>query len=401
MKARSGLSERKASCKWIIILCLLSFGLGIYITDGFARTTYSSGHLVIQPRQERELQVVSEDWDAKKKYGREKDFFREVSKTHEAIESLHDKMASLEVELRTGRNPKETYPADRKKAFAVIGVNTAFSSRARRDSLRNTWMPQGKNLQEIEHKEGIVIRFMIGHSGESGNIFDRAIDVEDTRYKDFLRLDHVEGYHKLTAKTKKFFTTALSLYDADFYIKVDDDVHVNLGVLAETLERYRSKPMTYLGCMKSGPVLSKKTSKYYEPESWKFGEDGNNYFRHATGQIYALSKDLASYISINQDALHKYANEDVSVGAWLIGLDVNHVDDHEMCCQTPECTSRARNGKICAASFDWNCSGICNSVERMEEIHQRCGEANLKQIWKLSYDNKTKEVDNFEAKADM
>ncbi|KAJ4750789.1 Hexosyltransferase [Rhynchospora pubera] len=257
MKARSGLSERKASCKWIIILCLLSFGLGIYITDGFARTTYSSGHLVIQPTQERELQVVSEDWDAKKKYGREKDFFREVSKTHEAIESLHDKMASLEVELRTGRNPKETYPADRKKAFAVIGVNTAFSSRARRDSLRNTWMPQGKNLQEIEHKEGIVIRFMIGHSGESGNIFDRAIDVEDTRYKDFLRLDHVEGYHKLTAKTKKFFTTALSLYDADFYIKVDDDVHVNLGVLAETLERYRSKPMTYLGCMKSGPVLSK------------------------------------------------------------------------------------------------------------------------------------------------
>lgn len=42
--------------------------------------------------------------------------------------------------------------------------------------------------------------------------------------------DHVEGYHKLTAKTKKFFTTALALYDADFYVKVDDDVHVNLGL---------------------------------------------------------------------------------------------------------------------------------------------------------------------------
>jgi beta-1,3-galactosyltransferase 1/2/3/4/5/7/8 len=42
--------------------------------------------------------------------------------------------------------------------------------------------------------------------------------------------DHVEGYHKLTAKTKKFFTTALTSYDADFYVKVDDDVHVNLGL---------------------------------------------------------------------------------------------------------------------------------------------------------------------------
>lgn len=40
--------------------------------------------------------------------------------------------------------------------------------------------------------------------------------------------------------------------------------------------------------------------RYHEPEYWKFGEEGNKYFRHATGQLYAISKDLASYISINQ-----------------------------------------------------------------------------------------------------
>jgi len=40
--------------------------------------------------------------------------------------------------------------------------------------------------------------------------------------------------------------------------------------------------------------------KYYEQEYWKFGDEGNKYFRHATGQIYAVSRDLASYISINQ-----------------------------------------------------------------------------------------------------
>lgn len=33
----------------------------------------------------------------------------------------------------------------------------------------------------------------------------------------------------LSAKTKTFFATAVSLWDAEFYIKVDDDVHVNLG----------------------------------------------------------------------------------------------------------------------------------------------------------------------------
>jgi hypothetical protein len=30
--------------------------------------------------------------------------------------------------------------------------------------------------------------------------------------------------------------------------------------------------------------------------------------------------------------LHKFANEDVSLGAWFIGLDVEHIDDREMCC---------------------------------------------------------------------
>lgn len=33
--------------------------------------------------------------------------------------------------------------------------------------------------------------------------------------------------------------------------------------------------------------------------------------------------------------LHKYANEDVSLGSWFIGLDVHHVDDRRLCCGTP------------------------------------------------------------------
>lgn len=33
--------------------------------------------------------------------------------------------------------------------------------------------------------------------------------------------------------------------------------------------------------------------------------------------------------------LHRFANEDVSLGAWLIGLEVEHVDDRSMCCATP------------------------------------------------------------------
>lgn len=42
--------------------------------------------------------------------------------------------------------------------------------------------------------------------------------------------DHVEGYHELSSKTQIYFSTAVAQWDADFYVKVDDDVHVNPGL---------------------------------------------------------------------------------------------------------------------------------------------------------------------------
>ncbi|CAK9163974.1 unnamed protein product [Ilex paraguariensis] len=144
------------------------------------------------------------------------------------------------------------------KAFVVIGINTAFSSKKRRDSVRETWMPTGYELKELEKEKGIVIRFVIGHSAATGGVLDRAINAEEAEYKDFLRLNHIEGYHELSSKTRLYFSTVVSIWDAEFYVKVDDDVHVNLGMLVSTLARYRSKPGIYIGCMKSGPVLSKK-----------------------------------------------------------------------------------------------------------------------------------------------
>lgn len=315
----------------------------------------------------------------------------EVTKTHEAIQYLDKSIATLQMELAGKRSTLELLgngngiSQQRKKAFVVIGINTAFSSRKRRDSVRQTWMPQGEELKKLEEEKGIIIRFMIGHSATSNNVLDKEIDAEDAAHHDFLRLDHVEGYHELSAKTKIFFSTAVALWDADFYVKVDDDVHVNLGMLITTLGRHKLKPRVYIGCMKSGPVLADKNVKYHEPEFWKFGEDGNKYFRHATGQIYAISKDLATYISINRPILHKYANEDVSLGAWFIGLDVEHIDDRDMCCGTPpDCEWKAQAGNICVASFDWKCSGVCNPVERLKYVHSRCSEGD-DAIWSASF----------------
>lgn len=56
--------------------------------------------------------------------------------------------------------------------------------------------------------------------------------------RNFILQEHVEGYHELSAKTKIFFSTAVAIWDAEFYVKVDDDVHVNLGTKLCSFEHH-------------------------------------------------------------------------------------------------------------------------------------------------------------------
>lgn len=90
-------------------------------------------------------------------------------------------------------------------------------------------MKPGDKLKELEKEKGIVVRFMIGHSATPGSLLDQSIDEEEAEHNDFLRLNHVEGYHELSSKTRLFFSTVTSMWDADFYVKIDDDIHLNLG----------------------------------------------------------------------------------------------------------------------------------------------------------------------------
>ncbi|XP_060174340.1 probable beta-1,3-galactosyltransferase 8 [Lycium barbarum] len=397
-KMRSG--KLPVSGKTIMLLCIASFLAGSLFSSRIWTQPNSEMNtdLVIPTISNHEkLRTISRtECDHKRKLveSNDGDIMGEVMKTNQAIQSLDKSISTFEMELAIARtkqtisqNAKENRGSNHSipnKAFMVIGINTAFSSRKRRDSLRETWMPKGDKLRKLEKEKGIVIRFVMGHSATPGGVLDRAIDSEDAQYKDFLRLDHVEGYNELSTKTRLYFSKVVSIWDAHFYVKVDDDVHLNLGMLAGTLAKYKSKPRVYIGCMKSGPVLSQKGLKYHEPEYWKFGEEGNKYFRHATGQIYAISRDLAAYISINSGILHRYANEDVSLGSWLIGLEVEHVDERSLCCGTPpDCEWKAKGGNMCVASFDWSCSGVCKSVERMKDVHHSCGEGDTA-VWTLA-----------------
>eukprot|EP00249_Psilotum_nudum_P023633 c28943_g2_i2 orf=405-1241(-) len=149
-----------------------------------------------------------------------------------------NRLAELEMELAAARGQgflkehmnTENISLSSQRLLAVIGINTEFGNRMRRDSIRRKWMPTGVALKSLEEVEGIAIRFVVGRSANRGDSSDRLIDAEHRKMNDFLILEsHVEASEESANKAKNFFTSAVKLWDSDFYIKVDDDAFVNIG----------------------------------------------------------------------------------------------------------------------------------------------------------------------------
>ncbi|KAG4962859.1 hypothetical protein JHK86_039727 [Glycine max] len=260
-----------------------------------------------------------------------------------------------------------------RRLLAVIGVYTGFGSKLKRNVFRGSWMPResvriglvrewvgririkficdadfeyflGDALKKLEER-GVVIRFVIGRSANRGDSLDRNIDEENRTTKDFLILEgHEEAQEELPKKVKTFFSTAVQNWDADFYVKVDDGIDIDLEGLIELLDRRRGQDGAYVGCMKGKP--------WYEPDWWKFGDE-KSYFRHAAGSLVIISKNLAQYININSVSLKTYAYDDTSLGSWMMGVQATYIDDSRLCC------SSIRQGEIPVLMF---CSGCFLAV---------------------------------------
>lgn len=267
-----------------------------------------------------------------------------------ACREQQKKLSALEMEVAAAR--KEGFvtkysmgndATGKKKLLAVMGITTQFGRRRNRDAIRKAWMPTGAALKKLENEKGIVSRFVIGRSANRGDSLDREIDVENRQTNDFMILDdHIEAPEENPKKTKLFLAHAAETWEAEFYVKINDDVYVKIDGLAAVLSANLDKPRIYIGCMKSGEVFSEPGHKWYEPDWWKFG-DGKSYFRHASGEVFVISQDLAQFVSINRSILRTFTHDDISAGSWFIGLDVKHIDEAKLCC------SSSSSGAVCAA----------------------------------------------------
>ncbi|XP_058069020.1 probable beta-1,3-galactosyltransferase 12 isoform X2 [Magnolia sinica] len=249
---------------------------------------------------------------------------------------------------------------DRPKLLGFVGIQTGFSSADRRAALRSTWFPSDTDgILRLEQATGLAFRFVIGRTKDAKKM--AALQKEVDQYKDFMLIDIEEDYLRLPYKTLAFFKAAFELFEAEFYVKADDDIYLRPDRLATLLAKERPHPLTYIGCMKKGPVITDPKMKWYEKSGHLIG---NEYFLHAYGPIYALSAEVVAALAIaKNDSLRMFSNEDVSVGSWMLAMNVNHEDNRAIC--DPRCTPTS------IAVWDIpKCSGLCNPTNRLRELHK-------------------------------
>eukprot|EP00850_Spirogloea_muscicola_P001104 SM000004S14974 [mRNA] locus=s4:544352:547097:- [translate_table: standard] len=248
---------------------------------------------------------------------------------------------------------------NRPALLAVVGVNTCLECYERRHALRRTWFPASRDdTNRFLQNNGLLFKFVIGKSKDKG--VNDVILREAKQYNDIILLDHEDAYLDLPTKMLKFFNELHQQYNAEYYVKADDDIYLRPDRLATMLARDRENPKTYIGCFKKGQVIRDPKQKWYEPASWLLGQE---YFLHAYGPIYALSQQVVeSFLVLGEIGLRMLSNEDTTIGLWMLALNVTHEDDRRLC--EPQC-----NGKSIAVWDIPFTSGLFEPEKALLRLH--------------------------------
>nr|TKR65783.1 hypothetical protein D5086_0000318070 [Populus alba] len=126
---------------------------------------------------------------------------------------------------------------DRPKLLGFVGTQTGFESGDRRAALRSTWFPCDPDgllsslllHGKLEQATGLSFRFVIARSKDAKKM--ALLEKEVDKYKDFMLA---------------YFKTAFQLFEADYYVKADDDFYLRPDCLATLLAKEIIHSLTYI-----------------------------------------------------------------------------------------------------------------------------------------------------------
>lgn len=321
-----------------------------------------------------ELNMFKDDWGQNHEDSVQEGIYLSLDgEIPKRIDELSSKIEAI-IGTADGKDEGNPMGSNRKKINTFIGVFTGFTDPGRienpeeaqkydyalrRKALRETWFPSNrKELDRLEQEKGIVIRFVLGHTKDRDQ--ERKLYEEQLQHQDFLRLPILESYYGLANKTKSYFAAVIAVYDVDWVVKIDDDVYLIVDRLHLAQRQWREMSAGYIGCIKHGYVWEEEGSRWYEPKHLLIGKE---YYLHAYGSIYVLPREVVENVIVkNFHNLRILANEDTTVGSWMLGHNVTYFEDMRLCAK--RCSAAAigilRN----------ECAGLCNPLKDLYVVHQ-------------------------------
>nr|XP_002731618.1 PREDICTED: uncharacterized protein LOC100371092 [Saccoglossus kowalevskii] len=201
------------------------------------------------------------------------------------------------------------------ESVILVGVESAPSHFDSRSAIRQTWA--NRNLQK-NHSTRVVFLVGIPESVEIQEELSR----ESLEYDDIVQGSFQEHYRNLTRKTIMFLRWSYYFcLSANFVIKTDDDVFVNLMIIVPQLS-LMPKGDIYLGQHQGNPrVIRDPQNKWYT--SYDVYPD-EYYPSYNIGALYIISGDLSRrcYEYISENRTGYISSEDAYIGVIMSKLGV-------------------------------------------------------------------------------
>lgn len=205
-----------------------------------------------------------------------------------------------------------------------LAVASECNSRSRRDAIRKGWGSFAKTL-------GMRWRFFVGLARGDDKHCETSISAEARRFKDIVILPLIDTYENLTQKALGMMTYTAKCSTGDFYAKTDDDVFVYPWRLQQRLKQLQNDSSIAeraLGAYVGNFWIDAKPITAEGNKNYEGNFVGGYYPPYAGGPFYILSRPAIEYVLLNARSLNwKWRNEDMSVGTWMVGMDIKIVQE--------------------------------------------------------------------------
>ncbi|XP_037086282.1 UDP-GalNAc:beta-1,3-N-acetylgalactosaminyltransferase 2-like [Pollicipes pollicipes] len=159
---------------------------------------------------------------------------------------------------------------------------------------------------------------------DDGGAAQRALAEEAAEHGDLLLLPGVDVYRRLPDKLLGFFSWVSTHSSADWVIKCDDDVILDLPRILKNIPKRTGSDLWWGNFRYNWPAnrYGKWAEYVYQAEV---------YPPFACGTASLLSMDAVRRLAASAQHLTRFQGEDTSLGIWLSGRSVRRVPDADWC----------------------------------------------------------------------